>query len=159
MCEPIAKVFVTAFVAYLHVLAILAFAMLLSAEFFLCNEHLQPGHVVLLGRVDLAFLCAAATVMVSGVASVLFVGHSPWRYLSSPLFWAKFATFFVLLVVSIYPTFRFIAWRRSLAGGRDRITSGREIHRVRRVIALELALLALIPLFSALVSRDAGPGS
>ncbi|MBI1398180.1 MAG: DUF2214 family protein [Betaproteobacteria bacterium] len=149
----------TAFVAYVHVMAILAFAMLLSAEFFLCNEHLQPGHVLLLGHVDLAFLCAAATVLVSGGASVLVVGRSPWHYLSSPLFWAKFATFFVLLVVSIYPTLRFVAWRRGLVAGRDRITSGREIRRVRRVIAVELALLALIPLFSSMLARDVVPGS
>lgn len=142
-----------AVVAYLHFVTVLLLGMFLAAEYALCNEHLQPEHVRMLARIDLAYLACAGAVLVTGAVGVLAVGRSPWFHLANPLFWVKFVLFFCLILVAIHPSTRFIRWARALAQGQERIVSGGEIARVRRTIGFELAIVVAIPLIAAIVAR------
>lgn len=139
--------------AYLHVVSILALAGLLAAEFFLCNEHLQPGHVRMLVRIDLGYLGAAAAVLATGIVRAIASPKPADFYVHNPVFYLKIALFLAIGLVSIVPTLQFLGWNRSLREGRTRVLSGADIQRVRRLIALELTLLALVPLCAVLIAR------
>lgn len=142
-------------IASLHYLAMMAVTACLGAEFFLCNEHLQPGHVRLLARIDFGYILSAALVFLTGLAAVLMVGRGPLATLSQPAFWAKLGAFIALAVVSIGPTSRYSRWARAIEAGEERILTGREIAGTRRLIGAELALLASLPVLSALGARPA----
>jgi putative membrane protein len=143
--------------AYLHFASILALTGLLAGEFILCNEHLQPGHVRLLARVDLAYLGAAVLVLATGVARLAWFAKGAAFHLGNPVFHLKLALFVAIGLISIAPTLQFIRWNRALREGRVRVLSGADITRARRFIGLELLLLALIPLAAVLTARGLSP--
>jgi putative membrane protein len=140
-------------VAYLHFLAVMGVAACLGAEFFLCNEHLQPGHVRMLARIDFGYIVFAVLVFLTGLLAVLAVGRGPWATLSQPLFWLKLAAFVALAVLSIFPTTRYSRWSRAIAAGEERILNGRDIIATRRMIGVELALLGAMPLLATVAAR------
>jgi putative membrane protein len=139
--------------AYLHYASILALTGLLAAEYVLCNEHLQPGHVRLLARIDLAYVAAAIAVLATGLMRLIWFAKGPSFYLGNPLFYLKIALFIAIGLVSIAPTLQFLRWNRALDDGRVRVLSGADIARVRRLIGLELLLLVLVPLTAVLMAR------
>lgn len=143
--------------AYLHFVSIMAFAGLLAAECALCNEHLQPGHVRLLARIDAAYIAAAVLVLVSGLLLLVGYDRHVWSTLTHPVFWTKFGIFVALGGVAVYPSVQFQRWNRAIAKGRERILTTRDIRRTRRVILVELALLALVPLLAVWLARGAHP--
>jgi putative membrane protein len=59
-------------------------------------------------------------------------------------------------LISILPTRQFIQWNRAIKTGADRILRDSDIVTARRYIALELALLAFIPLMAVLMARGIG---
>lgn len=139
--------------AYLHALALLTFAGLLAAQYMLCNEHLQPGHVQMLARVHQGTLATAAVVFVTGSLLLFGLSRGVWYHLTSPLFWLKLALYLAVVVLSVYPMSQYLRWNRAIAEGRMRVLTTRDIRRTRRVLAAQLAVLAVIPLLSVLVSR------
>jgi len=145
--------------AYLHFVSILALTGLLAGEFILCNEHLQPGHVRLLARVDLAYLGAAVLVLVTGIARLVWFAKGTGFYLGNPVFHLKLALFVAIGLVSIAPTMQFVRWNQALREERVRVLSGADIARARRFIGLELLLLALVPLTAVLMARGLSPSS
>ena len=67
----------------------------------------------------------------------------------------KMALYVIIALISIVPTRRFIAWRRALdAGGPPPDPAA--IAGVRRLLHLELALAALMPLAAVLMARGIG---
>lgn len=145
--------------AYLHFASILALTGLLAVEFSLCNEHLQPGHVRLLSRIDLGYVAAAIAVLATGLIRLTWLARGPAFYLGNPFFYLKIALFIAIGLISIAPTLQFIRWNRALDDGRVRVLSGADIARVRRFVGLELLLLALIPLTAVLMARGVSPQS
>lgn len=143
--------------AYLHFVSILALAGLLAAEFFLCNEHLQPGHVRLLVRIDVGYMVAALAALATGVIRFGWLAKGAGFYLGNPLFYVKIALFIAIGLISIVPTMQFLRWNRALREGEARVLSGKDIGRVRRLIALELLLFALMPLAAVLMARGVSP--
>lgn len=145
------------FAAYLHFIAIMAFAGLLTAECLLCNEQLQPDHVRLLARVDVAYLATAVLVLSSGALLLIGYDRHVWHTLTHPIFWTKFGLFVAIGLLAIYPSMQFQRWSRAIAAGRERILTTRDIRRTRRVMLVELSLLAVIPLLAAWLGRIAHP--
>jgi putative membrane protein len=143
--------------AYLHFASILALTALLAAEYFLCNEHLQPGHVRLLARIDLGYLAAAIAVLATGLIRLIWFTKRPAFYLDNPFFFLKIALFIAVGLIAIAPTLQFLRWNRALDDGRVRVLSGADIARVRRFVGLELLLLAIIPLTAVLMARGVSP--
>jgi putative membrane protein len=144
-------------IAYLHFLSAFLLTAFLVTEFFLCRPGLPPAQVKTLARVDLYYLIAAVAVLLSGVLRVFAVGKDAAFYLSNPVFYIKLALFLAVGLVSIPPTLQFIRWQRALKAGEERIPREGDIGSARRYIALELVLLAFIPLAAVLMARGIGP--
>jgi putative membrane protein len=145
------------FAAYLHLISIMVLAGLLAAECALCNEHLQPGHVRLLARIDAAYVATAVLVLSSGLLLLVGYDRHVWSTLTHPVFWTKFGIFVALGAVAVYPSLQYQRWNRAITQGQERILTTRDIRRTRRVILVELALLALVPLLAVWLARGAHP--
>lgn len=69
---------------------------------------------------------------------------------------SKLSLFVVVGLLSIYPTRQFIAWRTAVNEGRAPAVPGPTLHRVRSIIHLQLALIAVLILCAALMARGIG---
>ena len=87
----------------------------------------------------------------------VFVYAKGWPfYVSNPIFWVKMALYLAVALTSIAPTIAFIRWSRILGAGSAPLPAAGDVGRVRRLVHIELALLALIPLMAVLMARGIG---
>jgi putative membrane protein len=143
-------------IAYLHFVSILSVTAFLVTELYLCSRDLQPPQVKTLAQVDFLYMLAAVAVLVTGLLRLFAVGKGAGFYLHNPVLYIKIALFVAVGLISILPTRQFIQWNRALKAGANRILRDGDIVTARRYIALELALLALIPLMAVLMARGIG---
>lgn len=148
--------FVEAFFAYLHYVSILALAGVLLSEYWLCNEHLQPEQIRVLGRVDQLYMIVAILVLLTGLARFFWFAKGPAFYLSNVVFWLKMVLFVAIGLLSIPPTLQYIRWNKALKNGASRVATGAEISRARTFIVLQLIGLALVPLAAVMMARGVG---
>lgn len=144
-------------IAYLHFVSAFLVAAFLVTELFLSARDLQPAQLKTLARVDLYYLIAAAAVLITGALRVFAVGKGAGFYLNNPVFYIKLALFLAVGLVSTLPTLQFMRWNRALRSDPKSAPRERDIGSARRYIALELLLLALIPLAAVLMARGIGP--
>jgi putative membrane protein len=143
-------------VTYLHFLSMIFIGGFLTAELVLCRPGLGAAHVRLLPRLDTAYFIAALVALATGLLRV-FVYAKGWPfYASNPIFWVKMALYLAVALLSIAPTRTFIRWSRLLGAGSTPLPEPGDIGRVRRLVHIELALLALIPLMAVLMARGIG---
>lgn len=65
------------------------------------------------------------------------------------------ALYVIISVISIKPTRTFLRWKRA-AAQHSTVPAGDEIAAARRLIHIELGLLALMPLMAVLMARGIG---
>lgn len=141
--------------AYLHYLTILLLAASLTVELVLCRPGLGAAQVGVLTRMDILFFTAALGSLATGLARLFWYAKGLAFYLPNPAFHTKMGLYVVIAVLSIRPTLRFIRWKRALSQGGPPPADA-EVRAVRRIIHLELALLALMPLVAVLMARGIG---
>lgn len=138
--------------AVLHHVLVFSLAGLLAAELVLVRPGLGGENLGLLGRIDGAYGGLALSVIVVGVLRVLF-GMKGWEYyVSNHAFWGKMAAFVIVGLLSIRPTMRILAWRRS---GAQTVPDG-EIAAVRSWIRGEIFFLVVVIFFAAAMARGIG---
>ena len=141
--------------AYLHSLSIIVTVSFLVAELVLCRPGLTADHVRLLPRLDVVFFVAALAALGTGLLRLFFYAKGVWFYLPNPTFQVKMALYLAIALISIKPTLGFIRWRRALGAG-GALPPAAEILGVRRLIHVELGLVALMPLMAVLMARGVG---
>jgi putative membrane protein len=138
--------------AILHHFLVFSLAGLLAAELVLLRPGLSGSNLSLLGRIDGAYGGIAGAVVVVGICRVIF-GLKGWEYyISNHAFWGKMITFVIVGLLSIRPTMRILAWRRS---GMAVVPDG-EVLAVRSWIKGEFLFLALVIVFAAAMARGVG---
>ncbi|MEW9838161.1 DUF2214 family protein [Mesorhizobium marinum] len=138
--------------AILHHFLVFALAGLLAAELALIRPGLSGRNLGLVGRLDGAYGGVAMAVIVVGVCRVIF-GLKGWEfYVSNHAFWGKMIAFVIVGLLSIKPTMRILAWRRS---GADAVPDT-EILAVRSWLKGEVFFLALVLVFAAAMARGFG---
>ena len=141
--------------AYLHYLSIILLGAFLTAELVLCRPPLGPAQVRQLPRLDVLFFGAAMLALATGLLRLFFYAKGVAFYLPNTAFITKMLLYVAIALISIVPTRRFIGWRRALdAGGSG--PDANAVARVRRLLHLELGLLALMPLMAVLMARGIG---
>jgi len=135
--------------SYLHFVFALILVGALAAEAFVLRLPVDGRVARLLLRIDLFYGISAVGVILAGVARVLWGAKGAAYYMGQPFFWAKMATFLVIGLISIAPTRAFMRWVRS----GEALVAEAEAKKLRRLVMIELHLLALVPLFAALMAR------
>jgi putative membrane protein len=142
--------------ASLHHLAVFTLVAVFAAEFVLLRPGLEGRRIAQLSAIDAAYGAAAGIVVVVGIIRVIF-GASGWEYyVFNWAFWAKMAAFVAMGGISVIPTRAFIAWRKAFAADPGYAPPAAEIASMRRYLYLEVALVALVPIFAAAMARGYG---
>ena len=143
-------------VAYLHYLAIVLIAGFLVAEIAVCRPSLDAQQVRLLPRLDVVFFGGALLALATGLLRLFsYYAKGVGFYLPNPFFLVKMALYLTIAILSIKPTTSFLRWRRQLVQS-GALPPAAEIAAARRLIHLEVALLALMPLMAVLMARGIG---
>jgi putative membrane protein len=143
-------------VTYLHYLSMIFIGAFLTVELILCRPGLSAAHVRLLPRLDIGYFAAAMVALATGLLRVFFYAKGWPFYVSNPIFWVKMALYLAVALTSIAPTIAFIRWSRLLGAGSAPLPAPDDVARVRRLVHIELALLAFIPLMAVLMARGIG---
>jgi putative membrane protein len=142
-----------AILAYLHFMAIFGLFATLAREAALLRSGADRLDIEALARADRGFGITAAFVLLTGALRAAF-GVKGWAfYAHNPAFHAKIGLFVLVGLISIAPTVAFLRWRKArLADAAFRVPE-QEWTRMRRIVGLELGLLALIPLAAVIMAR------
>ena len=142
-----------AFLAYLHYLAILLLFALLSVQLVLVKRALDGATLRLLGRLDIGYFAAAFAVLITGFLRAVYGAKGADYYFNAWPVYAKIGLFLAVGIISIKPTLTFIQWRRALDHDPAWQVPGEEQRRIRRLVSIEVHLAALIPLIAVIMSR------
>ena len=139
--------------AYVHYLSFMLAFGALAVESQTLKKDLSLEDAWRLVIADTIYGLSATTVLITGILRVLYFGKGQDYYLSSPIFYTKVGIFVIVGLLSLYPTFSFISWIKTL---RDRQPPSLELSQVQILswmIRGELMGLVLIPLFATLLAR------
>ncbi|MGA7327930.1 MAG: DUF2214 family protein [Rhodomicrobium sp.] len=137
-----------------HLLIFILFGILVS-ELVLVREGMTGADVNRVASIDLWYGIVAMLIVIAGFSRAIFAAKG-WGYYSvNSFFWAKIGVFIVIAVLSIWPTLKFLSWRRRFQFG-GALPNGTPVSSVRRVLWLEVALFALLPAFAAAMARGYG---
>jgi putative membrane protein len=137
-----------------HYLGLAAFAAALAVELVLFSRRVGGRTARLLAMADLVYGLAAALIIATGLLKV-FAGDKPAVYYGHNMFFHIKLTLFVLIfVASIYPSTHFIRNRR--AADSDVVEYPALVGKLLKV---ELAATALVPLLAVMMARGFGVGN
>jgi putative membrane protein len=142
--------------AYVHFLGMMMLMATLLAEHVTLQPQMTRVHIQRLAMIDLFYGIAAGLVFLSGLLRFAYFGKGIHFYLGNPLFYVKVGMFLLVALISVYPTRRFLAWRKMLTQGDPPALDPHTVTRLRIVIRLELGLLIVIPLLAVLMARGIG---
>ncbi len=142
--------------AIAHHLLIFALAAVLVAEMMLVRPQMRSADAAKVARIDIAFGVLAGLVLIVGFARVYFGLMGADYYWHNSFFHAKLGAVLLVGILSIWPTMRFIKWRRAMRDNPDFVPPLAEVENTRRFIHLELVVFFLIPVFAALMARGYG---
>jgi putative membrane protein len=139
---------VSPFFAFLHHVAAFTLVAALVVEFVLIKGELNASRVRKLARADMVYGLSAIALLVIGLLRVFYFEKGPAYYFHNAAFIAKLALFLLVAVLSIYPTVKFISWRKGIDAA--------ALPAIRRILHLELVGIVLILLFAALMADGIG---
>lgn len=135
-----------------HFLAIFAVFGILAVEWALYVPAMDSDRLALLRKVDLAYLFAALAIIVTGLLRIATSDKGAAFYTHNPVFWTKMGLFAAVGLLSIVPTVHYLRLPKT---GDVQIRAA-DHRRVRRYIAAQLLLFALIPFAATLMARGVG---
>jgi putative membrane protein len=91
---------------------------------------------------------SAGVLLVVGLLRVFYFEKGAAFYFHNAAFIAKLVLFVLVALLSIYPTLKFLSWKKGLDPA--------SVPAIRRILHLELAGVVLILLFAALMARGIG---
>jgi putative membrane protein len=142
-----------AILAYLHFAAIFSLIWFLAKEWTLLRAGFSNIGVENLARADAGFGISAGLVLVTGALRAVF-GAKGWAfYAHNPAFHVKIGLFVVVGLISIAPTLQFLRWRKALRNNAAFRVRETDWASARRLVLIELHLVALIPFAAVLMSR------
>jgi putative membrane protein len=142
--------------ASLHHLAIFTLAAMIAAELAILMGIIEAKAIVRLASIDAGYGAAATAVVIFGVARVIWGVKGYEYYLANHIFWTKMALFLIVGLLSIRPTFRYLAWRRQLRADAAFRPAAPEVARMRAYLWAEAAFFLAIPVAAAAMARGYG---
>ncbi|GCD77395.1 membrane protein [Thermaurantimonas aggregans] len=136
---------------YLHFISIFAIVAALSIEAFSVRPAMTRAEIGRISRIDGIYGLAALTLLAAGFTLWFWVGKPADYYSKNFLFHTKLALFTAAGILSAWPTVFFLKKRK---GNPDDIVIV-PVH-IRRMITIQLILIACIPLLAGLMAKGIG---
>jgi putative membrane protein len=139
-------------IPYLHFIGIMTLMGALISEHLLLKPGLNKQQINQLAMVDLVYIGSVVIVLTTGLLQWFVYGKDPVFYLSNPVFHAKLTLFFILVILSILPTIRFLKWRKQIKAGTVPENMDKSVKRLLMYLRLELLIVAIIPLLGVMTA-------
>ncbi len=141
--------------AVAHHLLIFALFGILVSEIVATRQSMAGDDINRLVSIDLWYGILALLILIVGFSRAIFAAKG-WAYYSgNSFFWAKIGVFVLIALLSIWPTVKYLNWRRDFRGTGS-IPDAASVSVVRRILWLELVLFAFLPAFAAAMARGYG---
>jgi putative membrane protein len=142
----------------LHFVFAFILAGALAAEAFILRLPIDGRVARVLLRADMFYGVSSVLLILAGISRVLW-GEKGWAYYQvQPFFWAKMATFLAIGLLSIVPTRAFTRWVKAYNADAAFAPPEADVKKVRRLVMIEVHLIALLLLFATLMARGIGQG-
>ncbi|MDQ2691969.1 MAG: DUF2214 family protein, partial [Chloroflexota bacterium] len=138
----------SAIMAFLHHLAAFTLVAAIVYEHATFRKGLSLVDARRIQRMDIVYGVSAGVVLIVGLLRVFYFEKGAPFYAQNWFFWTKMLGFAVAALLSIYPTIRFVSWRRFFARNQPPEISDQEFSRIRLILRLEVFAVAVM-LFSA----------
>jgi putative membrane protein len=129
---------------------------MLVAQSVLLQGRMDGGVLAKLGGIDRGYGITALLLLVVGFTRVFQGIKGEDFYLHNPWFHAKIGAFVLVGILSIWPTLRFLRWRKALKADAAFLPAEDEVRRLRRIVRFELVLVAVIFVCAAAMARYGG---
>ena len=139
--------------AILHHLAVATLIVLIAVELTLLKPGMTSRDLRLLAGVDAGYGASAGLVIIIGICRVIWGIKTADFYLGNPWFWTKMASFVVMGLLSIAPTIAILKWRKAQKQDPGFLPPDDAVVALRRVVKLQVALLAIILASAAAMAR------
>ena len=141
--------------AIAHHLLVFTLFGILASELVVVRQSMTGDDLKRVATIDLWYGIIALLIVIVGFSRAIFAAKG-WAYYSvNSFFWAKIGTFALIALLSIWPTVKYLSWRKTFQSGGSAPDAG-SIAVVRRILWLEIALFALLPAFAAAMARGYG---
>jgi putative membrane protein len=143
-------------IPYLHFIGIMVLMGSLISEHLLLKPKMTKEQINSLAITDLVYGMSALLVIATGLLRWFVYGKGSDYYLHNPLFHTKLTLFVILAILSIFPTIKFLKWRKQVNNGQEPDINDKTVKRLLVYIRLELLILAIIPLLAVMLARGFG---
>lgn len=142
--------------AFAHHLAAFALVAAISAEFVLMDRTLSVGQARRIQRADMIYGISAGALVVAGFLRVFYFEKGNAYYFHNVFFIVKLSLFFLVALLSVYPTVLFLSWNKPLKEGRPPQPTNVQFRRLRKILLCELLGVIGILLCAPFMARGSG---
>ena len=146
----------SALLAFIHHLAAFTLVAALTVELILVERNLSLGQARKIQRADMAYGISAGALVVAGLLRVFYFEKGSTYYFHNIFFILKLSLFFLVALLSIYPTVLYLSWNKPLKAGLPPQLTNLQFRRVRKLLVWELLGVVGILLCAPLMSRGSG---
>jgi len=140
-------------IPYLHFLSIMVLMGSLISEHLFLKPSITKEQIKSLATIDLIYGVSAILVLATGLLRWFVYGKGYDFYMSTPLFHIKLTLFFVLGILSIFPTIKILKWKKSVKNNTEPDITEKSVKRLLMFIRIELLILAIMPLLAVMIAR------
>jgi putative membrane protein len=145
------------FLPYIHFIGIMVLMGALITEHLTLKPGILKQQIKSLAGVNLIYWIAIILVLASGLLRWLVFDPKGVDFFSkNPLFHIKLTVFFIMAIISIFPTIKLRKWNKQARQGNHLDVSDRDIKKQLMFIRIELLLLAIMPLLAVMVALGKG---
>jgi putative membrane protein len=135
----------SALIAFLHFIAGFTVVFTLVYERISFKQQLSITTARQIQKADLIYGISAALVLIIGFLRVFFFEKGSAYYFSNPYFHLKLTLFLIVGLLSIYPTIRFLKWKKFIESGNVVVLEDKEYKRIKLLLNLEvIGLIAML---------------
>ncbi|NJS35201.1 MAG: DUF2214 family protein [Brachymonas sp.] len=138
-----------------HHIALFLMIAVLGGEALLLRHAPSAEVLKSLGRLDALYGLSAVALLLIGSARLSLGAKGIEFYSSNPVFWLKIALFAVIGLISIWPTMRFIRWRKAFAAT-GALPDAVAWVSTRKLAMAQLHLLPFVAICAAAMARGLG---
>jgi putative membrane protein len=139
--------------AFIHHAAAFLLVGALMVELVVLRNELTTASARSVLRMDMVYGISALVLLIAGFVRVFYTEKGAAYYFASGSFLVKLTLFVVVAVLSIYPTMKFIGWRKALREQRLPDFDAATRRKVRMLLHIELTLVFVIILMAIMMAR------
>ena len=142
--------------AFLHHLAAFTLTSAIIYEHTTFRKDLSLVDARRIQIMDIVYGVSAGVIVIVGLLRVFYFEKGAAFYAQNWFFWTKMFGFALAALLSIYPTIRFVSWRKFLARNQVPEISDQDASRIKLILRLEMLAIAIILFSAAMMARGIG---